>query len=215
MDAKTKSIINIVVASFGVLAFILFVIAMVKTFGFLNDNAFIMDTNKDGTIKNVSDEAWKVIHNGGDIKGAKEGMKWGGSNTGDKVKDVMEFKNWLATNVSDIKDILSKGKLEPYQIDSLVLQGGKYQGTVGIIEIILIAWHTPLISGLLITMGIVSLISWIAGIITSILVKKARKELGIVSGGANVIFAIVRITGVPFLITSIMSYIAISKSTQK
>ncbi len=214
MNAKTKSIINIVVASLSVLAFILFIVAIVKTLGFFNDNAFIMETNKDGSIKNVSDEAWKVIHNGGDIKGAKEGMEWGGSNTGDKVKDVIDFKKWLATNVPDIKDILSKDKLKPYQIDGLVLQNGEYQGTVGIMEIFLIAIGTSTVSGLLKAMIAISVITWIAGIVTSIIVKKARKELGIQGGAANIVFAVFRFTGIPFLITAVMSHIAISKATK-
>ncbi|CAM9092963.1 hypothetical protein [Mycoplasma todarodis] len=210
MNAKTKSIINIVVASLGVLAFILFIIAVVKTMGFFENNAFIMETGKDGSIKDVSPEAWKVIHDGGKIKGA--GAEWTGIKTGTEVEQVAAFKDWLAHNVKDIAKVLKKGDLKPYQIDGLVLQNGEYQGTVGILEIFLIAFNSSTVSALFKAMIVISLISWIAGIVTSILVKKERKSLGIVSGGANVVFAIVRVTAIPFLVTSIMSHIAITKA---
>ncbi|NQZ29517.1 MAG: hypothetical protein HRT98_03980 [Mycoplasmatales bacterium] len=210
MNAKTKSIINIVVASLGILAFILFVVAIVKTLGFFNDNAFMMETGKDGSIKDVSAGAWKVIHDGGKIEGTD--AVWTGTKTGTEVEQVAAFKNWLANNVEDISKVLSKGKLKPYQISALVLQNGKYQGTVGIIEVFLIAFNSSIISGLLKSMIAISIISWIAGIITSVIVMKTRKSLGIVGGGANVVFAVIRVTGIPFLVTSIMSHIAISKA---
>ncbi|MCP4392890.1 MAG: hypothetical protein GY804_01255 [Alphaproteobacteria bacterium] len=53
MNAKTKSIINIVVAVLGVVAAIIFIIAIVKTFGFLQSNAFELQT-KDGKIDKVN-----------------------------------------------------------------------------------------------------------------------------------------------------------------
>ncbi|TCG11446.1 hypothetical protein [Mycoplasma todarodis] len=210
MNAKTKSIINIVVASLAVLAFVLFVITIVKTLGFLTDNAFEMMVNKDGTIKKVSPEAWKLIHDGGVIKGAD--ATWAGSKTGSDVKDVAAFQTWLADHVESIAKALKKDKLQPYQIDGLVLQNKEYQATIGGIELLLLAFKSSTVSALLKVTFAVSFITWIAGIVTSIIVKKARKELGIVSGGANVVFAIIRVTGIPFLITSIMTHVAISKA---
>ncbi len=212
MNAKTKSIINIVVASLAVLAFVLFVITIVKTLGFLDNNAFEMSVNKDGTIKKVTPEAWKIIHDGGPIKGAN--ATWKGINTNNDVKDVAAFQQWLADHVETITKAIKKDKLHTYQIDALVLQGGEYQPTIGFIELLLVTLKSSTVSTLLKITIAISFITWIAGIITSIIVKKARKELGIVSGGANIVFAIIRVTGVPFLITSIITHITICKAVK-
>ncbi len=213
MDTKTKSIINMVVAVLAVLAFILFIVTITKIMGFLNEHAFEMTTKKDGSIDNVTDEAWKIIYNGGTIKGAK--IDWPGSATGTtnaaQMHDVAAFKDWLAKNVPDIAKTLKKSNLGNYQIDSIVLQNGEYQATIGL-EVLLIALKTSAVSVLLKVTIALSVITWIAGIITSIIVKKARNELGITSGGANIVFAVIRITGIPFLITSIITHIAIAKA---
>ncbi len=213
MNAKTKSIINMIVAALGVIAAIIFIIAIVKTLGFLQSNAFELQT-KDGKIDKVNPGAWKLIHDGGVIKGTD--LKWGGKKDGTAMQQVAAFRKFVFDNVDSIKKTINDNKsINMSDIDGIVLKkDGSYVVTVGGIELLMTVFSSS-VGAILAKIAIaLAVITWIAGIITSIIVQKARKALGIQGGAANIVFAVFKLTGIPFLITAIISHVAISKAAK-
>ncbi len=205
MKVKTKLYINIAVSLLSVISFIIFIVAIFKMNVYLETSTWeLSNPNK------ISSDGWQIIHGGGTFK---DGTVWAGSNTGNQATDIKKFQEFMTWNSKDVINLIKNLKGDTKEILFLAKDpNGQLVALVGNDAIITTFIYAIKSQGALFIASIlIGLIGWISGIVTSIIVKNFRKKIGIGGGGASILFAVINLTGIPFLVSTIISLIMVSK----
>ncbi|MCP4336906.1 MAG: hypothetical protein GY679_03630 [Mycoplasma sp.] len=201
MSLKAKVWLNMIVAAISVIGFIMLLIWGVH---------FVQEIHKINSIKvggtdGLTEAQIDFITKGGQLVGSSK--HWAGSNK--TIADaILDFQEWASKNVDIIKEQFDKHKnLQPKDINAIIMVGsGKAQVFIGALGALFVSLQNAgeTLFGLALA---IMIITWLVGIGTSIAVKVAINKTGIEGKSIGIIFAVFKITGIPFLVTSIMSII--------
>ncbi|CAM9120160.1 hypothetical protein MYMA111404_02080 [Mycoplasma marinum] len=199
MNPKSKVWINLGMAVLAVTGFILIVVCMFNAIEaikpFIERSHNIGDKMSDDVIKSLQAPGLTI-----------NGHAFTTSSTTAKNISADLITAAKASGIKDVQELkifsINNGEIELYSATAYAkeLVSLFKNGNTKLMWIISIA---------------IVIFSWIGGIITSIIAKGALKASNLKGGMAGVIFAIFKVTGIPFLITAIITAVKVSGSSKQ